>query len=129
MGEDWEGGGNPFWRAGEEPVRPVRTFRKTDKDEQGNKEVRKEAVKEKKSADEKKINMPTGERRDYTQEEREKGKKAAAKEKYKAYQRAVESEKEMEKDSEHRERERQYRGAKQQQWNQGIGGNSWRLRR
>ena len=47
--------------------------------------------------------MPTGERRDYTQEEREKGKKAAAKEKYKAYQRAVESEKEMEKDSEHRE--------------------------
>ena len=68
MGENWKRRRDPFWRAGEEPVRPVRTFRKTDKDEQGNKEVRKEAVKEKKSADEKKINMPNGERRNYTQE-------------------------------------------------------------
>ena len=48
MGEVGEGGGNPFWRAGQKPVRPVRAVRKTEESERGGKEVRKEMTKEKK---------------------------------------------------------------------------------
>ena len=48
MGENRSGGGVNFWRAGEEPVRPVRTVKKKDEDEdRGNKEVKKTTIKEK----------------------------------------------------------------------------------
>ena len=103
MGEIGARRRDPFWRAGEKPVRPVRAFRKTDEEERSNREVRKVAVKEKRGAEERKIDMPTRTRREYTQEDKQKGKKAGTKEKYKAYQQAVESEREMERDGEQRE--------------------------
>ena len=45
MGENWSGGGVDFWRAGEEPVRPVRAIKNKDEEERGAKEVKKTATK------------------------------------------------------------------------------------
>ena len=114
MGKGRSRGGSPFWRAGEDPVRPVSTFRKTDETERGNKEVRKEATKEKQKDEQRVVNMPKERRRNYSDEEREKAKKAAGSEKWRAYQRAVEEEKEMEKDSGRRAKPK-HRG---KQWQQ-----------
>ena len=51
MGKVGERGGPPFWRAGGEPVRPVRAFKRTEESGGGSKEVRKETMKEKRGAE------------------------------------------------------------------------------
>ena len=90
MGENRTGGGTDFWRAGEEPVRPVRAIKTRDEDERGTKEVKKTSVKEKKVKF-----TPT--------EEAEKGEKALSREDKRQYHDAVNEERRMEEDGEKRE--------------------------
>ena len=85
MGENRSGGGIDFWRAGEEPVRPVRAIENKDEDERGTKEVKKTSIKEKKMRF-----APT--------EEAEKGEKALSREDKRQYHDAVNEERRMEED-------------------------------
>ena len=78
MGKIGEGRGNPFWRAGQKPVRPVRAVRKTEENERGTTEVKKTATKEK-------------------------GEKALSREDKRQYHDAVTEERRVEEDGERRE--------------------------
>ena len=87
MGENRTGGGTDFWRAGEEPVRPVRAIKNKDEDEKGTKEVKKTTTKEKKV----RVSM----------EEAEKGEKALSREDKRQYHDAVTEERRMEEDGDY----------------------------